>query len=197
MKTTQSEHGFEMFDIVGHSMGTPVSLSLAAEKPDSVRSVLCVGGAGFDEEHTLPEMIVRAGRLAKHEIAPRGLELLEGSQPVKVIAAMTGHALRHPVHTLAEGYYVTHVDARTDLQRVRAKGIFVGAIIFGDDSFFDAQKVRTRTEGILDYAEFIADGQHIRPQQLPYRAAMEILAGLAMLNSQIKQPNSRISLRVS
>lgn len=182
-KHASTEFGFEQVDELGHSMGTPISLMFAAEKPEWIRSVMCTGGAGIDGAGGLFVMGAKGVGLLKKEVYDERKHLSEMGNRNHVAREVGRHILGHPLDTLAEGYYVSRANAVPALKKARANGVKIGAILFGNDSFFDPQRVLNHVGENLDYVEVIEGAKHIHPQIYPIQHAKEQVQAFSVLNS--------------
>ncbi|MEK9196651.1 MAG: hypothetical protein AAB914_04745, partial [Patescibacteria group bacterium] len=68
-KNKQNRVDGTVYDLAGHSMGTPTSIHLAHLKNDHVRSVMMIAGAGM-EDHNLVMLLTRLPGFLKEEVAP-------------------------------------------------------------------------------------------------------------------------------
>ncbi|MBP9852654.1 MAG: Serine aminopeptidase [Patescibacteria group bacterium] len=182
-KHASQEFGFDQIDTLGHSMGTPISLMLAAEKPQAVRSVMCTGGAGLDGAGGFIAMSAKGAALLKHEVYDERAKIGAIGDRNAVGREVARHILSHPLDTLAEGYYVSRANATPSLRRARAAGVLVGALLFEKDSFFKADAVLRHIGSELDYSVVIPDAKHIHPQLYPTEHAREQVEAFAALNT--------------
>lgn len=183
MKDVSRLYGYDQFDFLGHSMGTPIALQLAEHEPERVRSVMCTGGAGLDGGDSMISMGFKSVHLLRSEILAETSALSQHGSKDKVARDIASHILRDPIETLMEGYYVARVDSKDRLERVRDAGIRLGAILFEKDSFFDAQKVLEYVGRDFDFIMTVLQAKHIHPQLRPRDHAREQVAAFAILNA--------------
>ncbi len=175
--------GSPKIDILGHSMGTPISLRVATESPEAVRSIMTTGGAGLDSAGGIVLMGLRSLKLFKREILDEMERLEQLGEMSAVAREVFEHIALHPYDTLAEGYYVSRINVVPDLQRAKAFGIRVGALIFEYDSLFNADNIVEHVGDEFDYLEVIRGAKHIHPQLEPRRHAAEQVAASTALNA--------------
>ena len=182
-KHASNEFDFDQIDELGHSMGTPISLLLAAEKPQAVRSVMCTGGAGLDGAGGFVTMSAKGAKLLKNEVFDERANMVAIGARGVVAREVARHVFSHPMDTLAEGYYVSRTNSTPNLRKARSAGVLIGAILFEKDSFFQPQRVIDHIGSELDYYAVIPDAKHIHPQIYPVEHAKEQVAAFQMLNT--------------
>ncbi len=184
MKHAQTKYGFGRFDVLGHSMGTPVSLMLAVEKHQHVRSVMCTGGAGLDGAGGLLSMATKAVSLLRNEVLVELDKISTMGGRTEIARAVANHILSHPADTLAEGFYVSRANAKKDLEKAHSAGIRLGAMLFENDSFFDSRAVLQHVGDLFDFTAVIEGAKHIHPQLYPLEHAEQQVVAFATLNRE-------------
>lgn len=182
--------GVTRIDAIGHSTGAPVSFQAARRMPEAFRSIMATGAAGLVDSDGIVKMGLRGIKLLKTEIYDEMERLVELGETSEVARQVFEHIMLHPVDTLAEGYYISHLDIVSDLERAHEAGIRIGAILFGKDTFFKAPRVIQRVGKHLDFVEVLEDAKHIHPQIHSRRHAAEQVAAFAALNTPTSLPRA-------
>lgn len=185
-----AQMGVAQIDAIGHSTGAPVSFQVAKRIPEAFRSIMATGAAGLVDSDGIVRMGLRAIKLLKTEIYDEMERLAELGETSEVARQVFEHIMLHPVDTLAEGYYISHLDVVSDLERAHEAGIRIGALLFGRDTFFKAPSVVQRVGTHLDFVEIIEDAKHIHPQIHSRRHAAEQVSAFAALNAPTSLPQA-------
>ncbi len=158
--------------LVGHSMGGPISLEIAAHKLDKVGSVTVIGSAGL-EDHNMLVMASRLPGFFKEELVP-ALPLLHEEFDLGVLQHVIDYVAKHPYLTAGEMRHVVGVDSRQTIQYLRNKEIPVDVIQMVDDHLFDEATVHQNVSRFVRRYRAVS-GNHLKPQLEPDETADLIL----------------------
>lgn len=162
--------------LVGHSMGGPISLEIAAHKKDKVGSVTVIGSAGL-EDHNMLVMASRLPGFVDEELIP-ALPQLHEEFDLGVVQHVIDYVLKHPYLTLGEMRHVVGVDSRPTVQYLGSIGVPVHVIQMIDDHLFDEPTVHNEVSRFVRRYRAVS-GNHLKPQLEPDATADLILDAAA------------------
>ncbi len=163
----QNNHGYEQFDIGGHSWGGPVAAHMIERAPENIRSLSLIAAAGLDG-HKLSDIIRRLPRELTQDILPYGINRLRAGDTRSVLSVLK-HALINPGRTGLEGLAAATADIRPAVKRLGKMGIATYGIQYASDEFFHIDLVRKYCHDILDEIIEHPDPHmgHLGPQRDP------------------------------
>lgn len=178
MKAISHYSHHSQFDIYGHSMGVPIAIKAAGEKPDYVRSLILAGGAGLNGKNTFRGMLRKTVDVARNDVGGGRKELTKYVNPAVILVDTAHHVLRRPDRTVREGFTVARIDARPSLRRLHGTGINIGAILFEKDGYFKVDEVMAASGDLFDDVEITLGATHVHPQDHPIEHA-DVVANMS------------------
>lgn len=178
----------EKFDLIGHSWGLHVAVTVAKHKPHAVANIINKEGVGCEDSNSIFRMIPRILPFIKDEAWPAykngELEFAKGWQ----------HALRSEIDyflpnfpkAMAEAYTAATADVRQDLGYLkRVHNIGLAALVGTADNLIPADKTVAASWHRFDYGVVLEDATHMDPisSVKAARFADEIVKALQYLNN--------------
>lgn len=183
-------------DIIGHSMGGPVSTMIALRHPNLVRAISYAGSAGQDGKHTFMNRVGCIPQVFDKEIKPNIAALREHSGSTTLLAIESfKYVFPHMLRTLGEGVYVACHDDRAAVAQVRKNGTATGAVIMEADTFFDVKTMLEEAEE-HDHVMVIPKAFHIDPNANPASHADVQVEMLNTLSNPDRLHAARTRLRI-
>jgi pimeloyl-ACP methyl ester carboxylesterase len=175
IREVMTEHGDELVDAYGHSLGGQTAVNVTIHKPEHVRGVILDGSCGLDF-HTLQEMISRTGEFAKEELWPALGRLALNSDP-RIGAQLAHYIFRHPPRTFAEGLDAGATNLHRRLHQLGELGKFRAAIQSPGDIYFPLAAVERDSRHLFDAFHKREDpsSNHLAPQLDPAGTAEAII----------------------
>lgn len=166
---SQTEYGFNEFDLLAHSMGGPTAMNLADNDPRNLRSILLIGSAGLDGQNFIGLASKLPGAL--NEIV-RAVPKLEMDRR-RAARHVLHYVMANPLRTLTEALAVANSDIHSSIDRARQNGIAIGRLQFLADPFFKISNISSKDKNRVDYYQEFPDPEagHLALLLQPKKAA--------------------------
>ncbi len=143
IKRLRQEYGYDLFDIVAHSMGGIDTVGAAKVDGDKMNHVILAGSAGLIEGDTPLAILARlTGSIAREE----SHHLLSVSE-LKMAAHGLWNVSSNLVRSVSEGLHASTTDIRTEITALGQEGLAVTRMQFASDGVFPLDRVEESMAG--------------------------------------------------
>lgn len=143
IKKLRTDYGYDLFDIVAHSMGGIDTVGAAKVDGDKMHHVVLAGSAGLIEDDTPLAILARlTGSIAREEAH----HLLSVSE-LKMAAHGLWNVSSNLVRSVSEGLHASTTDIRGDITALGREGLAVTRLQFESDGVFPLHKVEQSMTG--------------------------------------------------
>jgi pimeloyl-ACP methyl ester carboxylesterase len=150
--------------VAGHSMGAPLALLAAAERPDLVERVIMLSPAGRPLAKPMHASVRTFAR-----------QIVRGCYPARELGRMVLGAVTAPRAALRLGRTVHGLDLAPELERIRASGVRCTVVSCAGDELTTSAHCRALAAALdANYREIDAADGHIWPISEPNRLAEEL-----------------------
>jgi hypothetical protein len=143
IKKLRFEYGYDLFDIVAHSMGGIDTVGAAKVDGDKMNHVILAGSAGLIEGDTPAAILMRLSGSIVHEEVQHLLKVDE----FKIAAQGLWNVSSNLVRSVSEGIHAGTSDIRSEITTLGQNGLAVTRMQFISDKVFPLAQVEQSMTG--------------------------------------------------
>jgi pimeloyl-ACP methyl ester carboxylesterase len=143
IKKLQLEYGYDLFDIVAHSMGGIDTVGAAKVDGDKMNHIILAGSAGLIEDDTPIAILARL----TESIAREEMKHLLSIDEFKMAAHGLWNVSSNLLRSVSEGMHASTTDIRGEISALGQDGLAVTRMQFASDGVFPLDRVEESMSG--------------------------------------------------
>lgn len=167
--------------LIGHSMGNLAALDYAVNHPESIATMISIGGVGMERRLGL-KLVARSKDMVLHDIGPAIVTGKFNDYGLKGAARLLHYVWRNPMRTGTEAVSCMVSDKRRQVHQLAALGVRHVVLMPEDDDFFYPVDTIRTVHDVVDHWEIMEGMKHACPQTDAKKVATIVMQALGAQN---------------